>query len=191
METDPRADEYAPLLGIEKDADTIRDAFTDNEPLLMSMRALFLNLNPTQEDKDRVRSAFLNQDLKRIVRNRFMPSLDRSAPIGTLQDVWLGVENMIFGQPKDTIHQAIVYKDLAIDYTKTALALLDDPDGPRVDVSFDAKVYGNDEHGLRLLGRNMFIRHVEKQLGFLKMIAAQKKETAEERKERQTVDSTE
>lgn len=158
----------------EKDNATVKSLFQNNEAMLKIMRALFLGLGVTEAEKEQVRSMFKNNDLLRIVRNKFHPELSRETPIGQVADVWLGVEQMIFGVPRDTIQQAMQYKDLALEMTRKALKLLEDPDGERVSVSYDPKLYLNDPLGINLLARNQYIRHVETQLTALWIIANQK-----------------
>ena len=188
METDTRADEMAYVPIAERELDLIRTGFAENDALLKATRALFLGLNPTKQERDMVRNSY-TPELIAIVRQRFMPSMNKSAEIGTLQDVWLGVESMVFGQPKETQFQAVAYKALAIEMTEKALALLENPDGEAPDIAFNPKQYVMDEQSVFLLARNMFIRHVEKQLGFLKLIAAQKKSSPREEEEKRLADS--
>lgn len=158
----------------EKDNATVKSLFQNNEAMLKIMRALFLGLGVTAAEKEQVRSMFSNNELLRIVRNKFYPELSRETPIGQVADVWLGVEQMIFGVPQDTITQAVQYKDLALDMTRKALKLLENPDGEQIDVSYDPKAHLNDPLRINLLARNQYIRHVETQLTALWIIANQK-----------------
>lgn len=189
METDTRADEMSYVPIPEKELDLLRRSFADNDALLKAMRAVMLGLTPTAEEKAMVRESFSNPELFRLVSYRFLPYLDKNAEIGTLQDVWLGVETMVFGQNKDIVYQATQYKDLAIDMTREALALLVDPSGVAPTITYTPKSYPMDELGIKLLARNMFLRHVEKQLGFLKIVGSSKKETRGEEKDRLEADS--
>ena len=156
-----------------------------DEPLLKSVRALFLGLNPTKADKALVKGAFANKILRDVMKRRFYPTLDRDQPIGQVQDVWLGVEQMVFGMARDTIEQAVAYKELALDYTKKALALLENPEGEAVDLSYSPKIDGASGLQIKLLARNQFIRHVESQLLFLFLISKTKEEgTPKEQEEK-------
>lgn len=162
----------------EKDNDVIRANFKENDSLLKALRALFLGLEVTKAEKETIQTTFKNEDLRRIVRTKFYPMLSRETPIGQVADVWLGVEQQIFNVSRDTIEQAIKYKDLALDYTEMAMNLLVNPDGERPLMHYSAKVAfndGSDPLGIKLLARNQYIRHVETQLTSLWIIANQNK----------------
>lgn len=172
------------MLATERERKIIQSTFKDNETLLKAIRAVFLNLNPTPEEIGKVRS--LPDDVKAIIRDRFLPSLDKNSPIGQVKDVWMGAEQMVFGTSRDAIVQGIQYKNRAIEMTKNALGLLDG-DGPKVDVAY--RPSGADDLGIDLLTRNQFIRHVEQQLYALWIIASQKEETPQQVAKRAHKDS--
>ncbi len=183
-------EEQKPTLNINKEeADLIKSVFKDNDELLKSMRALFFGQKLSAEEKSVIKSTFANEALYKIVKNRFLPELDRDLPIGQVSDVWYGTESMVFGQTRDTIEQAVQYKDMAIDMTRKAMELLKDPDGEQIDVSYNPDLIIKDPLQIKLLARNQYLRHINDQLMFLKMIASQVDETEEERKERRLKDS--
>jgi len=160
----------------EKELDVIQRTFKDNDALLQAMRAVMLNINPREGDKKLVNDVFAdNQELFALVYKRFLPALSKETPIGQASDVWLGAEQMVFGQSESAIYQAIEYKERSIELTKLALQALKDASNLTVDIDFSARKYVNDPMGINLLTRNQFIRHIESQLLFLKLIAAQKK----------------
>lgn len=171
----------------KEETDLIRSVFKDNENLLKVMRALFLGLGVSQDEKNLIKSTFSNGTLVKVIENRFLPSIDKDMPIGQVADVWLGAEQMIFGAHKDTITQAVGYKEQSIQLTRQAIGLLENPDNEAPSIEFKGET---DVLGVSLLARNQFIRHVEQQLLFLKMIAEQKEETEKEKKERMAKDST-
>lgn len=166
----------------EHEIAVIKRTFKDNDELLQSMRAVMLNISPSETDKKLVNDTFAdNLELFSLIYKRFLPALSKDTPIGQASDVWLGAEQMIFGQSESAIYQAIEYKERSIDMTRKALDALKGPAGSDVDVVFSAKKFLNDPWGINLLARNQFIRHVESQLLFLKLIAGQpeaKPETA-------------
>lgn len=153
----------------EEDAKIIKKTFKD-ESILKSMRVVMLGLAPTDGDKSLVRSIFSDIDVRRIVRSRFLPALSRDTPIGTANDVWLGVESMVFGSPRDTIEQAVKYKEASIAMTRDGLALLENPDAGFISVDLVPNV-DMDPLQITLLARNQYVRHVESQLMFLWVIA--------------------
>lgn len=172
----------------QKEIDLIKATFS--EELLKSLRALFLGLTVSEVEKESVKNTFKNPELRAIMAKRFYPTLDRETPIGQVQDVWLGAEQMVFGNTRDTVYQALQYKELALQYTREALDLLTDPNGKRFDATYSPKSYPSDELGVILLGRNQFIRHIESQLLFLWLTTQQKEEAPEVAKKRREKDSS-
>lgn len=164
---------------VKKENALIEAVFSGNEPLLKTLRALFLGLPITAQDEAVIKSTFADEALRKIMWHRFCPTIDRSTPIGMIADAWLGAESMVYGVPRDTIYQAVQYKKRAIEYTKQALALLENPSGQRFNLAYDPDDMPSDELEINLLARNQFIRHVEKQLLYLWTIAAQKTEKPE------------
>ena len=169
----------------DKEIEIIKETFAGNENLLKAIRALFFGLEVNEGEKLIIKNIFENEDVRRIMWRRFYPQIDRNSPIGQVQDVWLGVEQMVFGMARDTIEQAVAYKELALDYTKKALALLENPEGEAVDLSYSPKIDGASGLQIKLLARNQFIRHVESQLLFLFLISKTKEEgTPKEQEEK-------
>lgn len=172
-----KLDEVPPTQN-ELDNLVIEQVFQDNEALLQTVRAVFLGLPITEADKQTIRDTFADTRLRQIFRNKFLPELSRSTPIGQAQDIWLGVETDVYGNPPDTRQQAIQYKQGAITLTEQALALLETPDGLRFSPAYNPSM--ENELGTVLLTRNMFIRHVEKQLLNFWVIANNKKASPQE-----------
>jgi len=167
--------EQQPQMNVdEKELAVIQRSFKDNDELLQSMRAIMLNLEPSEADVKLVTSVFADDELFTLVYKRFLPSLSKSTPIGQASDVWLGAEQMVFGQSENAIMQAIEYKERSIEMTKLALVGLKSGKC-EIDVTFSSRKYLNDPLGINLLARNQFIRHIESQLLFLKLIASQTK----------------
>ncbi|MDE2103080.1 MAG: hypothetical protein KGL39_37895 [Patescibacteria group bacterium] len=162
----------------EEELGLIKATFT--EGLLLTMRASFLGLPLGEGEKSVLRDTFGNAAVFRIVEKFFYPTLSKTSPIGQLQDAWLGVESIIFGQSEGTVAQAIGYKQLALEYTRKGLDRLASPSIEAVNVNYDPRSYPNDTLGIMLLARNQYVRHVESQLLTLSMIVQQKEKTADE-----------
>jgi len=169
---------------MDKELEIIKKTFAENEYLIKAIRALFFGLGVTDDEKKIIKSTFSDDELMTIMHRRFCPELDKNSPVGQVQDVWLGAEQMVFGASRDTIQQALEYKNDAIVMTKQALALLADPNGEAPIVSYNPKSYPLDTLGISLLSRNQYIRHIESQLNILYTIAGKKDETIAETKER-------
>ena len=182
------AEEALPRSVNDAEVEIIRRTFLDNEALLKNIRALFFGMDVADADKEIIKTTFQSPELMAIMWKKFCPSLDRNISIGQVQDVWMDVEKMVFGMSRDTIEQAVKYKERAIEMTKKALGLLVDPSGAGVDLSYSV----NDEDPLQiaLLARNQFIRHIETQLLFLKTIAELPVITPEDVAKKAALDST-
>lgn len=152
------------------DRDIIKKYFKGSDDLLLAMRAVMFDLDPTETEKQLVREAYANDELFNIIRYRFLPSLSKQVPIGQVQDIWLGIDQMLMGQSATTIEQTVALNEISIDMMKDAIELLRNPDGHKVSVaSWDS----SDPMQAPLLGRNRFIRAVETQILALKTVANQ------------------
>lgn len=171
----------------EKELGIIKTTFSDNEILLKKIRARMLGLNVSEKDKQDIARVFSDKELYTVIKKRFYPTFDMDTPIGQIQDVWLGVEQMIFGATENTVRQAIDYKEEALVLTAKGLESLVNVDMEGVDVSFTNNK--DDKLGVNLLARNQYVRHVESQLMFLMVIAGKKEETEDQAKKRLGMDS--
>lgn len=173
------------MLVSDKEIAMIKDTFADNDELLQLIRNLFFGLALTKTEKDLIKSTFKDEDFKKCIRKRFLPGIAKDVPVGQTVDLWTGVE--VEGKFDHQIIQIIQARELLIKNILMSLDLLDNPDGPKFDLSF---VYDtNDTLGVKLLARNKFISHVEVQLVMLKIIAGKKVETPDEAKKRLTQNS--
>lgn len=166
--------------------------FKDNEVLLKSMRALLLGLPVSGEQKTLIKNTFSDELLYTYIRKRFYPSYkDDSSQIGGLMDVYLGVEQMCFAQEPHVIEQAVKYKEISLELTRKGLSLLLDPDNKKVKIDLDAMILPVEKDPLQisLLGRNIYIRHVDKQLSILYVVANADKMTPQEIQKRLQLDS--
>ena len=153
----------------KEEAKLLKETFKDNEKLLKAMRAVLLNLNPTKEEKDLVKSTFSNEALYKAIVRKFAPQMDKDVPIGKIQDMWLGIEDMIFGKSNEQIKQVQDMKTTVIEMVLVAVELLKNPDkevGFVLDYTSE-----NDERGVKLLARNQYIRHIEGHLMMLNQMA--------------------
>lgn len=156
---------------VKKDEkEVLKKYFKDNDELLIAMRAVMLDLSPSDEDKKLVTETFANDELYKAIEYRFLPRLSKDVPIGQVQDIWLGIDQQITGQPVETISQVVQLNEYSIALVEQALKRLQNPDIPLV---IDLQSLDTDPLQTRLLGRNRFIRAIETQLLTLKTLANQ------------------
>lgn len=152
------------------DQQLIKDTFYENDEALKAMRAVMLGINPTDDDRVLCAQLFNSGDLYRIVKQRFLPELDRNAPIGVIADAWKGIAQFIHGSQDHVINQSVAYRKLVIEWTDKALKALRDANADTPDINVSP---GMDPWEIRLLAHDMYILHVENQLVMLKAIAQQ------------------
>lgn len=156
----------------KEEKELIKRVFGNNEKLLKSIYRLFIGLDVPESEKERIKEVFTNEQLREILRQRLLPNLRDDVPIGAVSDEWGNIDQMIFGQTKDTILQAVQRTNVAIKYTKQALKLLENPYEEKLNLDFDPDAnIMEDELQIRLLGRNLFIRNCATQLQGLWTIA--------------------
>lgn len=179
------------MTDIKKSNALIKQVFSKNPDLLKVLQALFLGFELTAEEKEMVKTTFANDELFEAVRRRFAPRLERDTMVGQQSDEWAGLEEQIYGAYEGQIYQAVHYKKEAIKMAKQAMALLKDPDGPKIDISYDPDVVLNDPLQIKLLARNMYIKMIQNQLSTIWVIAEQKEnENPQQTAERILKDST-
>lgn len=177
------------LMYSEKDIQTIKSVFTENDVLLVAIRKLFFGATLTGEEKDMIRSAFSNSAVVEAFRRKVYSINNLGTPIGQLSDFWLGTESQVFGSNPDTIKQALLSKELVLQMFTKSFDLLTNVDGEQVsvDVVVDTE---NDPLGIKLIARNLYMKAIETALLAMKTIAGTKTETAEQAIKRLTKDSS-
>lgn len=184
------ANEKPPERVKTKDQLVIEEHFKDNEALLKVMRRLFFGMPLLEDEKANIKKVFKDKTLFDLMRRRFLPHFTDDMPIGNAVDVWLGAEEMVFGKHPTEMMQAVQYKHQGIEMVKKALALLQDPDGEKVQLEYLPMMYPGDELYINLLARNMFIKSVDKQLTLLFVVANHENMTKEELQKRMRMDSS-
>ncbi len=179
--------EVKKLLVTDRDIELVKAFFADNDELLIVVRDLFLGFEMNENEKNLIRDTFSkNPELLALMHERFLPSLRKGVPIGQVVDLWRKIS--IQEKPDNFIYQSVETKRLVIEKMKVALALLENPDGVRVDLSVNGNVGEwntlNQLMQTELMARNEFISLVETQCMMLKIVAGQKIETPQEAKER-------
>lgn len=180
--------EQVPLEADEKEADLIRLSFKENEALLVSIRNLLFAIPISEGEKQLIHTTFASTEMREMMRKRFLPTMADSKTIGFVTDLWLNGDKMVFGQSKETVKQAIDSKNMAIKMLTKGLALLADPDGEKVFVDYMPHL--DDELGTTLLGRNVYVQAVCKQLQMLWLIAQSERKTAAELEKDKKKDSS-
>ena len=172
----------------EKERDLIIGAFKDNEYLLKAIRSLLFGFDVSDDDKKLIKDTFANNELKNAFRKRIYPILDNTMPIGQISDFWLGTESQTFGAQRDTIYQAYQIKMIVQKLLDAAIALLNDPESTKIDLS--VPLIEADPLMCGLMARNLYIKSIENGLLTIKLTAEQKIDTPADTKIKQLLDSS-
>lgn len=174
----------------EKDVELFKTIFQGNEPLARLVKNLFLGLELTAAEKAQVKGAFINPELREALRRKIYGEMTDEAPLGSVGDVWLNVqETQIVGAHSDTISQILLSKQRTLDMFKQGLALLENPDAPRVELDFNPKLVVADPLGITFLARSLYIKAVVFAIYAAYQAANQKEVTPEEAAKKKGKDS--
>lgn len=175
----------------EKEVDLLKAVFKDNDGLLLTMRSLFFGFPLTVSEKKTIKETFKGKEIREAIRKKIYPVLSNNVPIGQVADFWMGMEQQIFGQMKDTIYQAVASKEKVFDMLEEAMTLLENPDGKSVDIQYLRGSWHTDPGQINLLARTLYIKTIETGLMMIKVVASQgESESMQQVKERIMKDST-
>lgn len=154
----------------------IKTTFAENEDLLKAVRNLFYGVEISDAEKAVIKQTFSNPDVVEAVRHKIYGLNNFNTPIGQLSDFWMGAEQQIFGASRDTIKQSIGVKVQVLDMFTKAFKLLENPDGEKVSTKVDIE----DELGINIIARNLYMKAIDTGLFTILTIAGKKDETLED-----------
>lgn len=192
MTTEKKQNE--PEIKLAKEIDLIKATFKDNDSLLKLLRKVFFGFELSQSEKEIVRTSFANADLRYAIRRRSFGSLsediERDLPLGWEADFWMGTAKQIVAQHQDTIRQLVDAKRIAKDdFYEKAFALMENPDGPQVDFSYNPDSLIHDPMQSRLIARDIYFSSVTTVLAAIRTIAEAKDVSPQEKKDNEAKDS--
>ncbi len=165
----------------EEEAALLRATFKDNDALLKILRGLFFGFELSQAERDLVRGTFIGSELRLAFRKKVYGLMEDDSPIGSVPDYWLNIKaEQLLGASKDAIYQLIQSKAQLLKMFQKAMALLENPDGERVNVAFDPARTVLDDLGVGLLARNLYVQVMETSLHLVKQIANQPEPTTQD-----------
>jgi hypothetical protein len=171
----------------DEELDLIKLKFENNLPLLKAMRKVFLQI-PISEKEDIAIKTNFNDDLIKVVRKAFLPTIDGDAPINQVIDLWMTIK--IDDKNPEEADLFIKARAIVLDYIDQQLNVLagnGKEDIKFIDLLDDVNIV---QKYINLIARNTIILHTENQLNVLNILANMKEETEEEQKERQNKDSS-
>lgn len=171
----------------DKEIELIKATFAENDFLLKAVRKLFFGIGLSEFEKETIIDTFKNKEVVEVLRRKVYGLNNFDTPIGQLSDFWIGAEKQIFGATPEAVKQTIRSKDKVLSMFIQAFELLENPDGEKINIEYN--VDEDDELGVGLIARNLYMQAVETALLTIKTIAGQKSETIEETVKRLTQDS--
>lgn len=159
----------------ERDVDLFKGAFQGDETFAKTVKALLLGQTITQPEKDRIRTTFASAEMRDATRRKIFGKMSDDSPVGSVPDFWLNVDaSQIIGAGKDAIYQVVMSKQMLYEMFQKAMALLENPDGERVNTDYNPKMLLNDELQVGLLARNLYVQAITFAIYAIYMAANQK-----------------
>lgn len=168
--------------------DLMKNTFSNGEELLKAIRKVFLQL-PISAFEQTLLSSLKHEEVLKILRKTFLPTLDGDAPFNQVIDLWMTLD--IKDRPANEGKNFVIARAKLIQYLDQQLKVLEGKDTGNI-VLTECVELGEksaDEIFSDILFRNTLIYHVEQQLTQLQFLAEQKEETLEEAKARMKKDS--
>jgi hypothetical protein len=176
----------------DKELELIKLSFAENDELLIAIRKVFLQLPTTALEQAILINLKTNEDLLKIIRKTFLPTIDGDAPFNQVIDLWMTIE-LKNKDPKEA-YTEIMAREKLISYLEQQLKVLEGgvPSINDVQLSDLTKVLAKtkaDEMLTNFVMRNTLIQHTEQQLHMFSILSGLKSETVEQTKERLKKDS--
>ena len=205
------------LMYNDKEIELLKATFAENDFLLLAIRKLFFGGELTDEQKKVIVATFKSKEVRGVFQRKVYGLNNLDTPVGQLSDFWLGAEKQIFGASKDTIKQALHSKARVLAMFEQSFKLLTNPDGEKIKIDYSIKarvltmfkkvfkiltnpdgekikidysIEEDDELGIGLIARNMYMQAIETSILTIKTIAGQKSESVKDTVARLQQDST-
>lgn len=170
------------------DIKLLKGAFKDNSDLLKIIRKLLFGFETTDAEKGLIQVTFQSKELKEAFRKKIFAVFGDEVELGHIADFWQIPEDKIVGAEAGAMKQVIAMRTgVAVLFDK-ALALLDNPNGEKIDLSYNPDE--DNELYTKLLVRNRYINAIEGALGGINTIANSKVPSIEDIKAKMSKDSS-
>lgn len=169
----------------------IKNTFIDNEEVIVLLRKIFLQIPLTDSEISLLSMFRANSDLLKVLRKTFLPTIDVTAPLHQVIDLWMTVD--IKEKGLELCELNLVAREILIDYLEQQLSWLEDGKEPKImftnltKIGTRATFYKTVSN---FIMRNTLLGHIEQQLQQLVLLAGTKDETPEQTLERLARDST-
>lgn len=142
--------------------------FKDNDKALKTVRKYLFGAGLTTEEIGTLVSIFSGKpEVKTAFITYIFQEATLDAEIGQNLDFWSGADKQIVGMHVDTIRQILTAKEKCLKMLRDATNSLDTPEAYQPESILEYS-FTDDEQGIRLYTRNLYIESIEKGLNFIK-----------------------
>ena len=177
---------------LEAHVQLLKSVFKNNDGLLKIVHLLFLGIDLTDSEKEIIKSTFYGKkELQFAIRRITYPVFEvdiRNLDIGTVADFWMDIDKELMGASRDAIYQRVQSKQLTLNNLEKAFKLLNNVDGEKIDLSYNADT-SIDLLQVKLLARSLYIRTIVQAIGIIKQISNMEIETQKQKETRLKKDS--
>jgi len=181
------------LTTAEKEANLLKSTFKDNENLLKLLRKLFFSFELSPEEKLLIKNTFESKELREAFRKKIYSKRGDDANLGNIADEWVSItDEKLLGIYAEDAYKIIQSRIKLYKMFEQGIALLENPDGERVELSFIPSEFvasNIQQISIDLMARNKYLNSVEAGLSFINIIANSKDKTPEQLLEEQKKNS--
>lgn len=157
-----------------QDNEVVRMYLKNKEDIFIAIRSLLFGQEIDKNYKDAIMQMFKDEKLMAAFKRSISPEISDESGLARLSDKWsqlVDVE-LIIGSSPEKIKQIVSSSKVLSEMCDLALGLLKNPDGVKVSLDFDIeKSLEEDPYGVKILARNMYIKHINSKLNNLRVIA--------------------
>jgi hypothetical protein len=168
----------------DEEISVLKNTFAENDVLLKSVRKAMLNLPMTEEERTYLASLYKSEELMKVTRRMFLPTIEGDTPLGQNIDLWMTLN--ISDKLPEQAHLLLHSRKVLIEMIEKGLQALTEPSD--LSIAFEP-TDDIDEDYINLLARNTLLTHIDQQLMQIKILSGRKEETVEQTKSRLAKDS--
>lgn len=158
----------------QQDNDILRTYLKNNEDLFIAIRSLFFGQEISKQHKEMIVNIFKDDKLMGAFKRNISPEIKDEAGLSRLLDKWsqlIDVEQILGSNP-EKIRQIVSSAVMLSDMCDKALDSLRNPDNIQISLDFDTeKALDTDPYGVKIIARNMYVKHINGKLNNLRVIA--------------------
>lgn len=156
----------------------IKNTFSGDDTYLYAVRKFMLGME-LEEGEQKVISSF-GEDMKKLLKKVFMPSIDGDSPLFQLVDMQMGLREEMKGLSYDEKLNLIEAKALEIAYINQRIDILNGLIPSGIISLVELADLTSDNVVVNITARNYLLSYIDSFCNELKVLAGQKEETVED-----------